>query len=50
MTKAAPKAIPLLWASATLAAAQAPDGRRGAPGLGVSAFEWKYEAADERKP
>ena len=36
------KAI-LLCALTAVAAAQAPDERRGAPGLEVSAFEWKYE-------
>ena len=33
----------LLCALAALAAAQAADERRGAPGVEVSAFEWKYE-------
>ena len=37
------RAIPLLCALAAVAAAQGPDERRGAPGLEVSAFEWKYE-------
>jgi hypothetical protein len=37
------KAIPLLCAMTALAAAQGPDERRGAPGVEVSAFEWKYE-------
>ncbi len=32
----------LLCALAAVAAAQEPDERRGAPGLEVSAFEWKY--------
>ena len=32
----------LLCALAAVAAAQGPDDRRGAPGLEVSAFEWKY--------
>ena len=37
------KAIPLLCAlAAVAAAAQGGDERRGAPGLEVSAFEWKY--------
>lgn len=43
MLKATLKAILLLCALAALAAAQAPDERRGAPGVEVSAFEWKYE-------
>ena len=41
--KATLKAIPLLCALAALAFAQETGDRRGAPGLEVSAFEWKYE-------
>jgi len=41
--KATLKAILLLCAMTALAAAQASDDRRGAPGVEVSAFEWKYE-------
>ncbi len=41
--KATLKAILLLCAMTALAAAQGPDDRRGAPGLEVSASEWKYE-------
>lgn len=41
--KATLKAILLLCAMTALAAAQGADERRGAPGLEVSAFEWKYE-------
>ena len=41
--KATLKAIPLLWALAAFAAAQGADERRGAPGIEVSTFEWKYE-------
>jgi len=33
----------MLCALAAVAAAQASDERRGAPGVSVSAFEWKYE-------
>lgn len=33
----------LLCVLAAVAAAQGPDDRRGAPGVSVSAFEWKYE-------
>lgn len=40
--KAMLKAILLLCALAAVGAAQAPDERQGAPGLEVSAFEWKY--------
>lgn len=43
MIKATLKATLLLCAMTALAAAQAADERRGAPGLEVSAFEWKYE-------
>ena len=42
-TKATMKAILLLCALAAGAAAQGSDDRRGAPGVSVSAFEWKYE-------
>ena len=42
-TKATLKAILLLCALAAVAAAQGADERRGAPGVEVSAFEWKYE-------
>ena len=42
-TKDAPKAILPLLALVVFAAAQTPDERRGAPGVEVSAFEWKYE-------
>jgi hypothetical protein len=42
MMKATLKAIPLLLTLAVCAAAQAPGERRGAPGLEVTAFEWKY--------
>jgi hypothetical protein len=35
--------ILLLCVLAPVAAAQGPGGRRGAPGVEVSAFEWKYE-------
>jgi len=41
--KATLKAILLLCAMTALAAAQAADERRGAPGVEVSAFDWKYE-------
>ena len=41
--KATLKAILLLCALAAVAAAQGGDERRGAPGVEVSAFEWKYE-------
>ena len=41
--KATLKAIPLLCALAAAAFAQGADDRRGAPGVEVSAFEWKYE-------
>src|SRR5215216_3600974 len=41
-TKATLKAVLLLCALAAVAAAQGADDRRGAPGLEVSAFEWKY--------
>ena len=41
-TKITLKAITLLLALTALAVAQGPDERRGAPGLEVSAFEWKY--------
>ena len=41
--KATLKAILLLCALALVAAAQGVDERRGAPGLEVSAFDWKYE-------
>ena len=37
-----PKITLLLCALAALAAAQAPDDRRGAPGVEVASFEWKY--------
>lgn len=40
--KAMLKAILLFCALAAVAAAQGPDERRGAPGVEVSAFEWKY--------
>jgi len=43
MMKATLTAILLLCAVTALAAAQASDERRGAPGVSVSAFEWKYE-------
>jgi hypothetical protein len=43
MMKATLKAILLLCALVALAAAQGGDDRRGAPGVSVSAFEWKYE-------
>src|SRR5689334_20734372 len=43
MMRATLKAILLLCALTALAAAQAGDERRGAPGVSVSAFEWKYE-------
>jgi hypothetical protein len=43
MMKATLKAVLLLCALAAVAAAQGPDERQGAPGLSVSAFEWKYE-------
>jgi hypothetical protein len=43
MMKATLRAILLLCALAAVAAAQGADERRGAPGVGVSAFEWKYE-------
>lgn len=36
------KGVLLLCALAAVAAAQGPDDRRGAPGVEVSAFEWKY--------
>lgn len=41
--KATLKAILLTCALAAVAAAQGGDDRRGAPGVEVSAFEWKYE-------
>ncbi len=40
--KAVLKALPLLLTLTVCAAAQAPDDGRGAPGLEVTAFEWKY--------
>jgi hypothetical protein len=43
MMKATLKTILLLCAVTALAAAQGADERRGAPGVSVSAFEWKYE-------
>jgi hypothetical protein len=43
MMKATLKAILLLCALAAVAAAQGEEDRRGAPGVLVSAFEWKYE-------
>jgi hypothetical protein len=43
MMKATLKTILLLCAMTALAAAQGEDDRRGAPGVLVSAFEWKYE-------
>jgi hypothetical protein len=43
MMKATLKAILLFCALAAVAAAQGVDDRRGAPGVEVSAFEWKYE-------
>lgn len=43
MMRATLKAVLLLCASTALAAAQGADERRGAPGLEVSAFDWKYE-------
>jgi hypothetical protein len=43
MMRAALKTISLLCALTALAAAQGADERRGAPGLSVSAFDWKYE-------
>lgn len=42
MMKATLKALPLLCALAAAAAAQGPDDRRGAPGVEVSSFGWKY--------
>ena len=39
----ASKIIILLCALAAVAAAQGSDDRRGAPGVEVSAFEWKYD-------
>src|SRR5829696_4074080 len=42
MTRATLKATLLLCALAAGAAAQGPDERRGARGVEVSAFEWKY--------
>jgi hypothetical protein len=42
-TKATVKAMLLLCALAALAAAQGPDDRRGAPGVEVTGFDWKYE-------
>ena len=42
MTRATLKATLLLCALAAVAAAQGSDERRGAPGVEVSAFEWKY--------
>jgi hypothetical protein len=42
-TKATMKVTILLCVLAAVAAAQEPDDRRGAPGVSVSAFEWKYE-------
>lgn len=41
--KATLTAILLLCVMAAIAAAQGEDDRRGAPGVEVSAFEWKYE-------
>jgi hypothetical protein len=43
MMKATLKALLILCMLAAVAAAQGPDERRGAPGLEVSAFDWKYE-------
>ncbi|MDT5267979.1 MAG: hypothetical protein QOH49_165 [Acidobacteriota bacterium] len=43
MMKATLTAILLLCVMAAIAAAQGEDDRRGAPGVEVSAFEWKYE-------
>jgi hypothetical protein len=43
MMKATLKAIFILCALAAVAAAQGEGDRRGAPGVEVSAFEWKYE-------
>jgi hypothetical protein len=43
MMRATLKAVLLLCAVTAVAAAQGPDERRGAPGVEVSAFEWKYE-------
>jgi hypothetical protein len=43
MMKATLKATLLLCALAAAAAAQGADDRRGAPGVEVSAFDWKYE-------
>ena len=42
MMRATLKAMLLLCALAATAAAQGADDRRGAPGVEVSAFEWKY--------
>jgi hypothetical protein len=42
MMRATLKAIALLCALAALASAQEVEERRGAPGVEVSAFEWKY--------
>jgi hypothetical protein len=41
--KATLNVVLLLCALAAVAAAQVEDDRRGAPGVSVSAFEWKYE-------
>jgi hypothetical protein len=43
MMKATLKTVLLLCAMTAVVAAQGADERRGAPGLEVSAFEWKYE-------
>ena len=43
MMKATLKAMLILCALAAPAAAQEGEGRRGAPGLEVAGFEWKYE-------
>jgi hypothetical protein len=43
MMLTASKITLLLCALAAVAAAQGPNERRGAPGVEVSAFEWKYE-------
>jgi hypothetical protein len=43
MMRATLKIIPLLCALAALASAQEAEERGGAPGVEVSAFEWKYE-------
>jgi hypothetical protein len=42
MMKATLKTLLLICAVAALAAAQAEDDRRGAPGIEVSGFDWKY--------